>query len=243
MKIVFATNNQHKLDEIRAILGPGVEIVSLADIGCHEDIPETGQTLEENALMKAQYVYDHYHVSCFADDTGLEVDALGGAPGIYSARYAAMETATVPDETAPIPDDSSSGSNGSPSVPSPCPVSGGKSAAKSHDSEANMNRLLRELGNNNNRKARFRTVIALIEKVDVCPCGCTSIKRVNRFEGIVEGQIIRERRGTTGFGYDPLFQPDGYAETFAELGPEVKNSISHRARAVAKLAEYLGNKK
>jgi XTP/dITP diphosphohydrolase len=214
-KIVFATNNQHKLEEVRAILGPTFEIVSLADIGCHEDIPETGNTLEENALMKAQYVYDHYHLSCFADDTGLEVEALNGAPGVYSARYAAMEPAAN--------------------------VAAGSSAgiAASHDSEANMARLLRELGNNNNRHARFRTVIALIEKKYVCPCGCTSIQVVNRFEGIVNGQIIRERRGGEGFGYDPIFQPDGYDKTFAELGADIKNHISHRARATQKLAEYL----
>ena len=211
MKIVFATNNQHKLDEIRAILGSQFEVVSLADIGCHEEIPETGTTLEENAMMKAEYIYDKYHLSCFADDTGLEVDALDGAPGVYSARYAAMEA------TAPC--DSSQG--------------------LSHDSEANMARLLRELGNNNNRKARFRTVIALIEKVDVCPCGCTSIKKIHRFEGIVDGEIIRERRGGEGFGYDPIFQPDGYEQTFAELGADIKNQISHRARATQKLAEYL----
>lgn len=207
MKIVFATNNQHKLDEIRSILGDKFEIVSLADIGCHEDIPETGATLEENALMKAQYVYDHYHVSCFADDTGLEVEALNGAPGVYSARYASM--------------------------------SSDASATASHDSEANMARLLRELENNNNRKARFRTVIALIEKKDVCPCGCTSIKLVHKFEGIVNGEIIREKRGGEGFGYDPIFQPEGYTETFAELGLDIKNKISHRARATQKLAEYL----
>ena len=212
MKIVFATNNQHKLDEIRSILGPDFEVVSLADIGCHEDIPETGQTLEENALMKAQYVYDHYHVSCFADDTGLEVEALGGAPGVYSARYASMAAPTTP---------------------------AGSPAGLSHDSEANMARLLRELGNNNNRKARFRTVIALIEKKDVCPCGCTSIKEIHKFEGIVNGEIIRERRGGEGFGYDPIFQPEGYDKTFAELGNDIKNHISHRARATQKLAEYL----
>ena len=200
MKIVFATNNQHKLDEIRGILGDGFEIVSLNDIGCHEDIPETGKTLEENALQKAQYVYEHYHVNCFADDTGLEVDALNGAPGVYSARYA--------------------GGDG-------------------HDSEANMTKLLHELGNNNNRKARFRTVIALIEKKDVCPCGCTSVKKVHQFEGIVNGEIIRERRGGEGFGYDPIFQPEGYDKTFAELGMDIKNTISHRARATQKLAEYL----
>ena len=204
MKIVFATNNKHKLEEIRAILGPQFEVVSLADIGCHEDIPETGQTLEENALMKAEYIYNKYHLSCFADDTGLEVEALDGAPGVYSARYAAME-----------------------------------SDAASHDSEANMARLLRELGNNNNRRARFRTVIALIQKKDVCPCGCTSIKEIHQFEGIVNGEIIRERRGGEGFGYDPIFQPDGYDQTFAELGADIKNQISHRARATQKLAEYL----
>lgn len=205
MKIVFATNNQHKLEEIRSILGDQFEIVSLNDIDCHEDIPETGKTLEENALMKAQYVYDHYHVSCFADDTGLEVEALDGAPGVYSARYAALEA----------------------------------TEALGHDSEANMARLLRELGNNNNRKARFRTVIALIEKQDVCPCGCTAIKKVSQFEGIVEGEIIREKRGGEGFGYDPIFQPTGYDKTFAELGADIKNTISHRARATQKLAEYL----
>ena len=211
MKIVFATNNEHKLSEIRAILGPSFEVVSLADIGCHEDIPETGTTLEENALMKAEYIYHKYHLSCFADDTGLEVEALDGAPGVYSARYASME-ATVP---------------------------AGEPAGISHDSEANMARLLRELANNNNRKARFRTVIALIEKKDVCPCGCTSIKVVHKFEGIVNGEITTEKSGAEGFGYDPIFRPDGYDKTFAELGTDIKNQISHRARATQKLAEYL----
>ena len=209
MKIVFATNNQHKLSEIRSILGDSIEVLSLNDIGCDVDIPETGTTLEENALQKAQYVYDHYHIDCFADDTGLEVDALNGAPGVYSARYASMA--------------SDSGQT--------CPAS--------HDSEANMTRLLKELGNNNNRRARFRTVIALIQKKDVCPCGCTSIKEIHKFEGIVEGEIIRERRGGEGFGYDPIFQPDGYDQTFAELGMDIKNHISHRARATQKLADYL----
>ena len=198
MKIVFATNNAHKLSEIRQILGNDIEILSLADIGCHDDIPETADTLEGNALQKAQYVYDHYHLSCFADDTGLEVDALGGEPGIYSARY----------------------------------------AGDGHDSEANMQKLLQKLGENNNRKARFRTVIALIEKEEdekvTEPAEKTSF-----FEGIVEGQIIREKRGQEGFGYDPIFQPDGYDETFAQLGLEIKNRISHRARAVEKLAKYL----
>lgn len=202
MRIVFATNNQHKLSEIRSILGDSIEVLSLKDIGCDVDIPETGTTLEENALQKAQYVYDHYHIDCFADDTGLEVDALDGAPGVYSARY----------------------------------------AGEGHDSEANMTKLLMELGENNNRKARFRTVIALIQKKNVCPCGCTSIKNIHQFEGIVEGVIIRERRGGEGFGYDPIFQPEGYNQTFAELGMDIKNHISHRARAVAKLAEFLNDK-
>ena len=198
MKIVFATNNQHKLSEIRQILGDSIEVLSLNDIGCHEDIPETGTTLEANALQKAQYVFDHYHIDCFADDTGLEVDALGGAPGVYSARYAAVGCAATSSQ--PI----------------------------DHDSEANMTRLLNELGENNNRNARFRTVIALIQQGEL-----------HEFEGIVNGQIIRERRGGEGFGYDPIFQPDGYDQTFAELGTEVKNHISHRARATQKLADYL----
>ena len=203
MKIVFATNNQHKLQEIRDILGSEFEIVSLKDIGCDVDIPETGNTLEENAMQKAQYVYDHYNLSCFADDTGLEVEALNGEPGVHSARYA---------------------------------------EGTDHDSEANMAKLLRNLEGKNNRKARFRTVIALIQKQDVCPCGCTSIKKVNRFEGIVDGSIATEKHGTAGFGYDPIFVPEGYDKSFAELGESIKNGISHRARAVAKLAEYLKQK-
>ena len=219
MKIVFATNNQHKLSEIRSILGDSIEVLSLKDIGCDVDIPETGTTLEENAIQKAQYVYDNYHIDCFADDTGLEVDALNGAPGVYSARYASM--AGLPSET------SQTSSTSTASTPA------------SHDSEANMARLLRELGNNNNRRARFRTVIALIQKKNVCPCGCTAIKEIHQFEGIFEGQIICERRGGEGFGYDPIFQPDGYDQTFAELGMDIKNHISHRARATQKLAEFL----
>lgn len=203
MKIVFATNNQHKLQEIRDILGSEFEIVSLKDIGCDVDIPETGNTLEENAMQKAQYVYDHYNLSCFADDTGLEVEALNGEPGVHSARYA---------------------------------------EGTDHDSEANMAKLLHNLEGKDNRKARFRTVIALIQKQDVCPCGCTSIKKVNRFEGIVDGSIATEKHGTAGFGYDPIFVPEGYDKSFAELGESIKNGISHRARAVAKLAEYLKQK-
>lgn len=195
MTLVFATNNKHKLSEIRAILGDDINILSLADINCHADIPETADTLEGNALQKAQYVVDHFGMSCFADDTGLEVDALNGEPGIYSARY----------------------------------------AGENHDSEANMTKLLKKLGQNNNRKAQFRTVIALL----VVEGGET---RQHLYEGIVKGEIIRERRGGEGFGYDPIFQPEGYSQTFAEMGSEAKNAISHRGRAVRKLVEYLTNK-
>lgn len=188
-KIVFATNNKHKLEEIREILGENFEIVSLKDIGCDVDIPETGNTLEDNALQKAEYVKQHYGLDCFADDTGLEVDALNGAPGIHSARYA---------------------------------------EGTDHDSNANMDKLLKELGNNNNRKARFRTVIALLLNGET-----------HLFEGIVNGKIIYEKHGTEGFGYDPIFVPDGYEHSFAELGMQIKNQISHRARAVNKLADFL----
>ena len=188
-KLVFATNNAHKLEEIRAILGDKVEILSLNDIDCHADIPETADTLQGNAALKAQYIYDNYGLDCFADDTGLEVEALNGAPGIYSARYASGE---------------------------------------GHDSEANMKKLLSEMQDKDNRKARFRTVICLIED-----------GKEHFFEGIVNGSIIRERKGGAGFGYDPVFVPDGYSETFAEMGNDEKNKISHRARAVQKLCEYL----
>lgn len=188
-KLVFATNNAHKLEEISAILGDKVEILSLKDIHCQVDIPETADTLEENSLLKAQYVREHYGMDCFADDTGLEVEALNGAPGVYSARYAGGE---------------------------------------GHDSEANMRRLLKELEEKENRKARFRTVIALILNGEV-----------HQFEGTVEGHILREKRGSSGFGYDPVFVPEGYTESFAELGEDIKNQISHRARAVQKLAEFL----
>ena len=198
-RIVFATNNKHKLEEIRSILGEKFEVLSLSDIGCHEDIPETSDTLEGNAMQKAQYVFDKYGYDCFADDTGLEVEALGGEPGIYSARYAALD--------------------GDDSI--------------SHDSDANMTKLLRKLEGIENRKARFRTVIALTTNTQ------HPTPNTHLFEGIVNGSIIRERRGGEGFGYDPIFQPEGYDQTFAELGNEVKNHISHRARAVQKLAEFL----
>ncbi len=188
-RLVFATNNAHKLEEIRAILGNSIEILSLADIHCHADIPETADTLEGNARQKSRYVYEHYGLDCFADDTGLEVESLGGAPGVYSARYA---------------------------------------DGQGHDSQANMNKLLKEMEEKNDRKAQFRTIISLIEKGEE-----------KQFEGIVKGQITREKRGESGFGYDPIFQPDGYETTFAELGSDIKNRISHRARAVAVLCDYL----
>ena len=188
-KLVFATNNAHKLEEISAILGDKVEILSLKDIHCQVDIPETADTLEGNSLLKAQYIREHYGMDCFADDTGLEVEALNGAPGVYSARYAGGE---------------------------------------GHESEANMRRLQKELEEKENRKPRVPPVIALILNGEV-----------HQFEGTVEGHILREKRGSSGFGYDPVFVPEGYTESFAELGEEIKNQISHRARAVQKLAEFL----
>lgn len=191
-KLVFATNNAHKLEEIRAILGDKVEILSLKDIHCEADIPETADTLEGNAKLKAEYIHAHYGLDCFADDTGLEVEALGGAPGVYSARYA--------------------GGDG-------------------HDSEANMKKLLAELDGKENRKAQFRTVICLMEG-----------EEIHLFEGIVKGEIIREKRGASGFGYDPVFVPEGHTETFAEMGAEEKNKISHRARAVQRLCDFLSGK-
>ena len=190
-KLVFATNNAHKLEEIKAILGEKIEILSLKVIGCEADIPETADTLEGNASLKSRYIYDHYGMDCFADDTGLEVDALGGAPGVFSARYA--------------------GENG-------------------HDSEANMKKLLVNLKEITDRKAQFRTVISLIEQ-----------GKELQFEGIVKGDILTEKRGCSGFGYDPVFRPEGYDLSFAELGNDIKNKISHRARAVALLCKHLSD--
>lgn len=187
-KIVFATNNAHKLEEVAAMLGENYEVLSLREIGCHDDIPETADTFAGNAIQKVRYVKEHYGYDCFADDSGLEVDALDGAPGVYSARY-----------------------------------SGG-------GSEANMDKLLQNLTDENERGAQFRTVIALLIG-----------EELRFFEGVVRGTIIRDRRGEGGFGYDPIFVPDGYDRTFAELGSEVKNRISHRAKAVEKLAECLCN--
>ena len=190
MKLVFATNNRHKLDEVRKIISGYTEIISLSDIDCHEDIPETADTLEGNALQKARYIKEHFGYDCFADDTGLEVEALDYAPGVYSARY----------------------------------------AGPGHDSEANMNKLLHEMENKENRKARFRTVIALILN-----------GKEYLFEGVVNGTIINEKRGGSGFGYDPIFVPDTYSETFAEMGNDIKNQISHRAKAVMKLTSFLSD--
>ena len=191
MKLVFATNNRHKLDEVRAIVGNRVEVLSLNDIDCHDDIPETADTLQGNALIKARYIYDKYGLDCFADDTGLEVEALGGEPGGYSARYAGEECC----------------------------------------SEANMKKLLHNLTGKNNRNAQFRTVIALIidgeEKL---------------FNGIVKGSITEEKMGESGFGYDPIFIPEGYSESFAQMSSEQKNSISHRYRATEQLSNYLKEK-
>ena len=188
-KLVFATNNAHKLEEVAAILGDQVELLSLNDIGCQTDIPETAEPLEGNALLKSSYIYKNYHLDCFADDTGLEVEALNGAPGVYSARYAGGE---------------------------------------GHDAQANMLKLLHELEGKENRKAQFRTAISLI--LD---------GKEYLFEGVIKGEIIKEKRGDSGFGYDPVFMPEGYDRTFAELGNDIKNQISHRALAVQKLCEFL----
>lgn len=189
LKLVFATNNAHKLEEVAAILGDQIELLSLNDINCHTDIPETADTLEGNALLKSSFIRNNYGMDAFGDDTGLEVDALGGAPGVYSARYADGE---------------------------------------GHDAQANMRKLLREMEGKESRKAQFRTAISLI--LD---------GKEYLFEGVIKGEIIEEKRGDSGFGYDPVFVPEGYTETFAELGSEVKNRISHRALAVQKLCEFL----
>ena len=191
-KIVFATNNAHKLQEMRQIAGEAFEILSLADIDCRQELPETADTLEGNASMKAQYVFDHFGLDCFADDTGLEVDAINGAPGVHSARY----------------------------------------ATDGHDDLANTALLLRNLSGVTNRAARFRTAIALIED-----------GQLRLFEGKVEGAIATARAGAGGFGYDPVFIPNGHNCSFAEMTPEQKNAISHRARAAKALFDYLNCKK
>lgn len=192
MKIVFATNNAHKLDEVRQVVGEKFEIVSLRECGIVEDIPENEPTLEGNALAKARYIYERTGFNCFADDTGLEVDALGGEPGVRSARY----------------------------------------ATDGHDFDANVTLLLHNLEGCENRSARFRTVVALI--ID---------GEEYTFEGIVNGRITTGRSGEGGFGYDPVFVPEGEELTFAEMSPEAKNAISHRGRAIARLAEWLKQNK
>lgn len=199
MKLIFATNNAHKLEEVSKMIPKSIELLSLKDIQCTTDIAETGSTLEENATIKSVYIHNEYHVNCFADDTGLEIDALNGAPGVYTARYGAMDTSNEQE------------------------VSG-------HDNEANMRRVLRELKTVplDKRTARFRTVISLF--ID---------NKEHQFEGVVEGYIMLQKSGKEGFGYDPIFCPKGYDLSFAALGNDIKNKISHRARAVAKLAEYL----
>ena len=188
-KIVFATNNAHKLEEIRRIVGDSLAVLSLSDIGCNVDIPENEDTLEGNVMAKARYVKEHYGYDCFADDTGLEVEALGGAPGVHSARYA---------------------------------------PGTSHDSQANMARLLQDMNGEENRRARFRTVIALIQGSDE-----------TMVEGIVEGDILTEQHGESGFGYDPIFRPIESDLTFAQMSADEKNLISHRGRATAKLLKIL----
>ena len=188
MKLVFATNNQHKLEEVSAILDNSIELLSLKDINCNTDIPETADTLEGNALLKAQYIYNNFGINCFADDTGLEIEALNNEPGVYSARY----------------------------------------AGKNKNSEANMLKVLDNLKEKENRKARFRTVIALILN-----------EKEYLFEGIINGKITDLKQGSARFGYDPIFMPEGYNETFAELGNNIKNKISHRALAINKLSDFL----
>ncbi len=188
MEIIFATNNRHKLEEVQQMLGGRFRLVTPAEAGITEEIPEDSDTLEGNASQKANYIHRITGSDCFADDTGLEVDALGGEPGVYSARY----------------------------------------AGEAKDMEANMELLLARLAGNPNRRARFRTVIALILDGEE-----------HRFEGTVEGIIRETGCGRGGFGYDPLFQPDGYPVTFAEMDMETKNSVSHRGRAIEKLADFL----
>ncbi len=187
-KIVFATNNTHKLKELQQIIGNRFELLSLKDIGCLEEIPETAETIEENSMQKAEYVYNKYKIDCFADDTGLEIEALEGRPGVYSARYAGEEK----------------------------------------NMEKNIDKILNELNGKEDRKARFKTVISLIYS-----------GKKYQFEGIVTGDIIEERRGKGGFGYDPVFMPQGYNITFAEMPADVKNKISHRGQAVQKLVDFL----
>jgi len=190
MKLCFATNNKHKLEEVQALVGHKFQILSLKDIGCQEELAEDQETLEGNSLQKAEYVFLKYKVPCFADDSGLEVEALNGAPGVFSARYAGPQ--------------------------------------RSHDD--NMTLLIKNLEGKSNRNAQFRAIITLRDA-----------EGSHQFEGILKGRIQSDRRGTEGFGYDPIFQPEGFSKTLAEMGMEEKNKISHRARAVQKLVDFLGH--
>ena len=190
MKIVFATNNPNKLKEIQSLIPKEIEIISLKEIGCNEDIPETGDTLKANAFQKAQYIKDNFNYDCFADDTGLEIDELNGDPGVYSARYAGPE----------------------------------------RNASANMNKILNKLKGKKNRKAQFRTAIALILKGEE-----------HLFEGKVEGYISKDKQGNEGFGYDPIFIPENNTRSFAQMSMQEKGAISHRGRAVKKLVAYLNN--
>lgn len=192
MKLVFATNNPHKLQEIKHLLNNSIELLCLSDIPCDDEIPENQETLEGNAAEKSFYIFDKYGLNCFADDTGLEIEALNGEPGVYSARY----------------------------------------AGKERDSGKNMDLVLEKLSGTKNRKARFRTVISLV--ID---------GHETQFEGVVNGEILEEKRGQTGFGYDPIFRPEESTSSFAEMTLEEKNKISHRGRAVQKLVEYLNHLK
>lgn len=228
--LVFATNNAHKLQEVRQILGGRFEVLGLADIGCTEDIPETADTLDGNALQKARYVKEHYGLDCFADDTGLEVTALNGAPGVYTARYAELFYKDNENVTAKHLHNENATAKHLHNENASAVGGAGFSPAHflSHDSNANMTLLLHNLENITDRSARFRTVIALIYKGEE-----------HLFEGICTGTILRERHGSEGFGYDPVFQPSGYDRCFAEMTADEKNAISHRGRATQKLVEFL----
>jgi XTP/dITP diphosphohydrolase len=187
-ELVFATNNLHKLRELQQMLANQFKLLGLADIGCMDDIPEESPTIEENSLDKAKYVFEEFGKNCFADDTGLEIEALDGRPGVISARY----------------------------------------AGENKDMDKNIEKVLAELQGQTNRKARFKTIISLILDGNIF-----------QFEGLVYGKIIDKKRGNGGFGYDPVFVPDGYDSTFAEMEPSLKNTISHRGIAVAKLVAFL----
>lgn len=188
MQLVFATNNLNKVKEVQELIPSNIKLLSLKDIGCFEEIPETQNTIEGNAIQKVEFIKKHYGYDCFADDTGLEVEALNGAPGVYSARY----------------------------------------AGKQRDANDNMNKLLTELANHNNRNAQFKTVVAL-----------QTNNTTQTFTGICQGEITKTKHGENGFGYDPIFKPNGFDKTFAEMDLKIKNSIGHRGKAITKLVDFL----